>query len=318
MDTVLSKNLTSFIQSFTNMDLGALKELQILWHFGSIIKPSDTSNSISSYSNFLYSSFFYSSRSDEHSDSTHEVPTLVAHSKEVELVMYNNTRSSRLANDSNKNDDGDVKNVIINDEAVMRRVFDTLDEDNDGRITRKDLSKILLNLGIMSIPHQYSTESTTSTCRTWEPQDDDTTLFSMDSHVSWPQFLALYKLAITAGSNDPMTLPPPSMSHVSPDEVSASSLCIQGMRISEEEDDDDDDDGDEMGENDDDQLMVGAFQVFDKDGDGLISPMELLDVLHRLGHFHVDAHDCANMIARVDLNGDGHVNFSEFKSLFGL
>ncbi|KAI5057944.1 hypothetical protein GOP47_0027959 [Adiantum capillus-veneris] len=68
-----------------------------------------------------------------------------------------------------------------------------------------------------------------------------------------------------------------------------------------------------------DQDLLAAFHVFDKDGNGFISPSERQSVLCSLGFpqgRQLDA--CVEMIARVDENGDGQVDFLEFKKLFDL
>lgn len=59
-----------------------------------------------------------------------------------------------------------------------------------------------------------------------------------------------------------------------------------------------------------------AFDVFDEDKDGLISVEELGSVLSSLGlkeGKRVD--DCKEMIRKVDMDGDGMVNFDEFKRM---
>ncbi|MCO5574429.1 hypothetical protein L7F22_028214 [Adiantum nelumboides] len=68
-----------------------------------------------------------------------------------------------------------------------------------------------------------------------------------------------------------------------------------------------------------DQDLLAAFQVFDKDGNGFISPVELQNVLCSLGFLQArQLGACMDMIARVDENGDGQVDFCEFKKLFDL
>lgn len=59
------------------------------------------------------------------------------------------------------------------------------------------------------------------------------------------------------------------------------------------------------------QDMKSAFGIFDFDGNGLISPDELLRVFHRLGE-RCSLEDCRIMIASFDSNGDGYVSFDEF------
>ena len=55
-----------------------------------------------------------------------------------------------------------------------------------------------------------------------------------------------------------------------------------------------------------------AFKVFDADGSGAISAAELARVLHGLGE-KATVSQCRRMIEGVDKNGDGLINFEEFK-----
>ena len=45
-----------------------------------------------------------------------------------------------------------------------------------------------------------------------------------------------------------------------------------------------------------------AFSMFDKDGDGVITCTELLDVMVSLG-FDVNSHEVQNIIKKIDLDG---------------
>ena len=59
-----------------------------------------------------------------------------------------------------------------------------------------------------------------------------------------------------------------------------------------------------------------AFDVFDKDKDGLISVEELGLMLCSLGLKEGGrVEDCEEMIRKVDMDGDGMVNFDEFKKM---
>ncbi|XVE63688.1 hypothetical protein DITRI_Ditri07aG0040000 [Diplodiscus trichospermus] len=59
-----------------------------------------------------------------------------------------------------------------------------------------------------------------------------------------------------------------------------------------------------------------AFDVFDKNKDGLISVEELGSVLCSLGLNEGNKmEDCKAMIRKVDMDGDGMVNFDEFKRM---
>ena len=57
-----------------------------------------------------------------------------------------------------------------------------------------------------------------------------------------------------------------------------------------------------------------AFDLYDLDKDGLISPTELHVVLNKLGE-KCSLIDCQRMISNVDADGDGKVNFEEFKKM---
>ncbi|KAL4613958.1 hypothetical protein ACB092_07G020200 [Castanea dentata] len=57
-----------------------------------------------------------------------------------------------------------------------------------------------------------------------------------------------------------------------------------------------------------------AFDLYDLDKNGLISANELHEVLRRLGE-KCTLGECSKMISSVDKDGDGHVNFEEFKNM---
>ncbi|KAM0941097.1 putative EF-hand domain-containing protein [Dioscorea sansibarensis] len=59
-----------------------------------------------------------------------------------------------------------------------------------------------------------------------------------------------------------------------------------------------------------------AFYVFDRQEDGFIDARKLWSVLRRLGfkdNFRLE--DCERMISVFDQNGDGKINFSEFRNM---
>ncbi|XP_044504708.1 probable calcium-binding protein CML23 [Mangifera indica] len=60
--------------------------------------------------------------------------------------------------------------------------------------------------------------------------------------------------------------------------------------------------------------LKDAFDLFDVDKNGLISVSELHSVLRKLGE-KCSKNDCEKMIKKVDADGDGHVNFEEFKKM---
>lgn len=57
-----------------------------------------------------------------------------------------------------------------------------------------------------------------------------------------------------------------------------------------------------------------AFELYDKDKNGLISARELHEVMKSLGE-KCSLRDCCKMISSVDVDGDGCVNFDEFKKM---
>ncbi|KAK7291373.1 hypothetical protein RIF29_06455 [Crotalaria pallida] len=57
-----------------------------------------------------------------------------------------------------------------------------------------------------------------------------------------------------------------------------------------------------------------AFDLYDRDKNGLISAKELHLALNRLG-LKCSVEECQNMIKSVDSDGDGSVNFAEFKQM---
>ncbi|XP_038679534.1 probable calcium-binding protein CML26 [Tripterygium wilfordii] len=62
------------------------------------------------------------------------------------------------------------------------------------------------------------------------------------------------------------------------------------------------------------QELLDAFDLYDKDKNGLISSSELHLVLNRLG-IKCSVDDCVKMIRSVDSDGDGNVNFQEFEKM---
>ncbi|KAI4339039.1 hypothetical protein MLD38_024025 [Melastoma candidum] len=60
-----------------------------------------------------------------------------------------------------------------------------------------------------------------------------------------------------------------------------------------------------------------AFNLYDRDGNGLISSKELHSVMNRL-NMKCSVEDCERMIRSVDSDGDGFVNFVEFKKMMTM
>jgi calcium-binding protein CML len=67
---------------------------------------------------------------------------------------------------------------------------------------------------------------------------------------------------------------------------------------------------------DEEEDMREAFNVFDQNGDGFITVEELRSVLSSLGLKQGrTTEDCRKMISKVDADGDGRVDFTEFKQM---
>lgn len=60
--------------------------------------------------------------------------------------------------------------------------------------------------------------------------------------------------------------------------------------------------------------MRHIFAIFDKNGDGHISRSELKTAMKRLNEKFSDS-EMDQIIAQADMDGDGEVNFKEFKIL---
>ncbi|KAJ0113638.1 hypothetical protein Patl1_03127 [Pistacia atlantica] len=71
-----------------------------------------------------------------------------------------------------------------------------------------------------------------------------------------------------------------------------------------------------MNEKDEEEDMKEAFNVFDQNGDGYITVDELRSVLASLGLKQGRTlEDCKRMIKKVDVDGDGMVDYAEFKQM---
>lgn len=61
--------------------------------------------------------------------------------------------------------------------------------------------------------------------------------------------------------------------------------------------------------------LMDAFLIFDTDKNGLISAKELHKVLISLGFSKCSLQQCKRMIRGVDKDGDGFVDYKEFRSM---
>lgn len=139
------------------------------------------------------------------------------------------------------------------DPVELRRVFNMFDRNGDGKITKKELSDSLQNLGIF-IPDKELVQMI------------DKIDANGDGYVDMEEFGGLYQTI--------------------------------------------------MDEKDEEEDIREAFNVFDQNRDGFITVDELRSVLASLGLKQGrTVEDCKLMIKKVDADGDGRVNYKEFKQM---
>ena len=66
-----------------------------------------------------------------------------------------------------------------------------------------------------------------------------------------------------------------------------------------------------MRDTDTEEELIEAFKVFDRDGNGLVSSIELKHVMLSLGEKITDE-EVEEMIKEADIDGDGFINYEEF------
>lgn len=163
------------------------------------------------------------------------------------------------------------------DGAPLGRVFRLLDQNSDGLLSVDEISQGFQKLGVDL------------------------------SHEQLGALLVAYPLA------------KPGLLQLEEFEALYDSVCTELAAMADGPCAMDDDDGhasasDDACEHDDGLLQ--AFRVFDKNADGFISLAELQSVLCSLGFLECrEASFCRSIIQRVDSNGDGLVDFLEFKHM---
>lgn len=61
--------------------------------------------------------------------------------------------------------------------------------------------------------------------------------------------------------------------------------------------------------------MENAFKGIDKNKDGVIEKEELIETLHSQGQRHLQDKDIADLLAGIDINQDGKIQFSEYAQM---
>eukprot|EP00249_Psilotum_nudum_P013829 c24538_g1_i1 orf=526-1275(+) len=178
------------------------------------------------------------------------------------FLMANNDLPDKACNDTRRRS---VWNQNLTAEKKeLLKVFNTFDENGDGRLSKEEITKSLEKLGI-----SMSQDSLTSLIYGAYTRED--------GFVHFDGFINLYE---SLCQQNPIDL-----------EINDCPQC-------------------------EDANLLEAFQVFDKDSDGFISAQELQSVFCSLGiREGRKLADCMNMIQRVDSDGDGQVDFIEFKQM---
>ncbi|XP_059063545.1 calmodulin-like protein 2 [Cryptomeria japonica] len=144
----------------------------------------------------------------------------------------------------------------------ISKMFYSLDENGDGRLSGHEIICFLNKLGISLSKRELK-------CLGMSTSQNE------DGSLSFDEFVVLYQSVMGESSKN----------------------------ISNKELDDE---------------LKEAFKIYDTTEDGYISCAELQQVLCRLGLMEKGGHcveECQKMICRYDLNSDGLIDFSEFKSM---
>ncbi|KAH7426177.1 hypothetical protein KP509_11G088300 [Ceratopteris richardii] len=174
------------------------------------------------------------------------------------------------------------------DRRHIRRVFDICDVDGDGFLNVEELRKWTEKVGVVvrevcirNILHSHDLD--------------------YDGRLSFEEFVELWETLMASDSGKR------EMS-------SARSVLLEGEH--NHADNENLCSSDECGPCNDSDLL-DAFRVFDKDGNGFISPEELNATLMQLGLLpsSTSLARVHSMIRRVDTDGDGQVSFTEFQNM---
>ncbi|KAJ4792605.1 EF hand calcium-binding family protein [Rhynchospora pubera] len=158
-------------------------------------------------------------------------------------------------------------------------LFSTFDKDGDGYITSKELEEPFMKLRLFT----SSKEAQSEICKV------DT---NKDGLINLEEFRKLYH----------------SVLGVNCDEKQEISI----KKVADVEYDDEEREQEE-------RELKGAFDIFDKNGDGMISAEELREILMAFELKKGERiEDCIDMISKVDMDGDGMVNFEEFKRMMAF
>lgn len=60
---------------------------------------------------------------------------------------------------------------------------------------------------------------------------------------------------------------------------------------------------------------MAIFKQFDTDSNGKITPDNIVEAMHKLGH-KISVQELKETMSKYDLHKDGYLNFEEFKTVF--
>lgn len=191
-------------------------------------------------------------------------------SRSIQSVHFEATRFASYATEGCSDDEatprsyesGGASSMTWN-AAEMKRVFEKVDENNDGLICAQDLLRFMTRLGF-----QLSQDEAVSMLESVDSNGD--------GRVDFQEFLSLYR---SLCDGDAAT-PSPSL------------------------------------DDEEDETLLEAFRVFDKNMDGFITAEELQTVLLDLGLPEGKSlKNCERMIQSVDVDGNGEIDLREFKEM---
>ncbi|CAI5953726.1 unnamed protein product [Closterium sp. NIES-64] len=202
---------------------------------------------------------------------------------EAEWVWHRNDDDESMVRDSVRvvvatsetmeEDHGKLRSGSFRRRREAMRVFHAIDANGDGMISQKELSEVLEKLG----------NRNSKLAKTMIQSADQ----NGDEMIDFEEFLQ----AARFNHHGSCLCSPGHASDSSEENLSAA------CELEEEEEEID---------------LVKAFAVFDRDGNGRIGAEELQQAIRDLSGETLSVEDCKRMIARVDSNGDGLVDFGEF------
>ncbi|CAI7777272.1 unnamed protein product [Closterium sp. NIES-54] len=195
---------------------------------------------------------------------------------EAEWVWHRNDDDESMVvatSETMEEDHGKLRSSSFRRRREAMRVFHAIDANGDGMISQKELSEVLEKLG----------NRNSKLAKTMIQSADQ----NGDDMIDFEEFLH----AARFNHHGSCLSSPSHASDTSEEDTSAA------CDLEEEEEEID---------------LVKAFSVFDRDGNGTIGAEELQQAIRDLSGETLSVEDCKRMIARVDSNGDGLVDFGEF------